>query len=190
MVDTNRMYDQASTALAEPDAATREILLHQLDCDLDNLRTFVGNSTIDWLPTTDNIGATIIASLMPQALDIHEALLRRDARFALVDTALAVEQFRFDHGHIPRSLSELVPEYLAAVPLDPCSPEDELLYVVHPNDAYVLYSVSDNGVDDGGTSARDDVIFQVRMPVPEMPQFETSPSDEISAESEPATELQ
>ncbi len=181
----NQLMEEAVIALNETDLERRSALVAEYDQHLDSIEESAVRLRGLW--PSANLGVALFASSMR---GIHESILRRDARMALIDTSLAIEQFRFDHGRIPGSLSELVPEYLATVPLDPCSSEETLHYVVHPNDAYVLYSVSHNGVDDGGTSVRDDVIFQVRMPVPEMPQFEPSLSDEISAESEPVTELQ
>jgi hypothetical protein len=44
--------------------------------------------------------------------------------------ALASQMFRADHGRFPNALDELVPTYLAAVPLDPFTDGQPLGYVV------------------------------------------------------------
>jgi hypothetical protein len=72
----------------------------------------------------------------------HEALLRVAA------TALAVEQWRVEHGEWPESLEQLVPGLLEEVPEDPYS-EDKLVYR-RTGDGVVVYSVGPDGAEDGG----------------------------------------
>lgn len=75
-----------------------------------------------------------------------------------VRTMLALECFKADKGHLPDSLDELVPAYLAKVPLDwltptPCNP----IHYIKVDPAkdplgreYLVYSVGRDGVDDQG----------------------------------------
>jgi len=72
----------------------------------------------------------------------------------LAATALAIRLFVIDHiGAFPRSLNELVPSYLPAVPMDPMAvgnrPIGYLPRAEHP----VIYSVGFNGADDGASEA-------------------------------------
>lgn len=63
--------------------------------------------------------------------------------------ALAVERFRrANAGQAPRSLEELVPAYLAAVPMDPFDGKP-LKYKLDAG-GYVIYSVDRDRADDGG----------------------------------------
>lgn len=64
---------------------------------------------------------------------------------------LAVALYKADHdGRLPRTLSELVPEYLPAVPLDlRAGGGTPIGYVPAPNRPYV-YNAGENGRDDGG----------------------------------------
>jgi hypothetical protein len=66
-------------------------------------------------------------------------------------TAIAVTLYRVDHeGRLPPTLADLVPEYLPAVPRDPVAGGDRPLgYIADPAGPRI-YSVGDNGVDDGG----------------------------------------
>jgi hypothetical protein len=77
-------------------------------------------------------------------------------------TAIAVALYRADHaGRLPATLADLVPKYLPAVPGDPVAGGGKPLgYVADPAWPRV-YSVGDNGVDDGG-----------RPPDPEVPMSE------------------
>jgi hypothetical protein len=82
-------------------------------------------------------------------LDI--AFLRRQARQATLEALLATQAYRRDHGEFPESLAQLVPKYLAAVPLDPCDPaRGPLLYRRDEPAKAVVWSVSQDQADDGG----------------------------------------
>ena len=61
----------------------------------------------------------------------------------------ALELYRARHGAYPESLSDLVPETLAQVPLDPFCGEP-FRYSRRDADTYTLYSVGENLKDDGG----------------------------------------
>lgn len=67
-------------------------------------------------------------------------------RMALV--ALAVERYRLGLGHWPESLAELVPDYLDSVPEDPF--DGEPVRYRRLDSGFVVYSVGEDGVDDGG----------------------------------------
>jgi hypothetical protein len=74
------------------------------------------------------------------------------ARMRVVETALGVERFRLAHsGALPNKLADLVPEFLAAVPLDPYDAQP-LRYKTLPR-GYVVYSIGPDRHDDGGAEA-------------------------------------
>lgn len=81
----------------------------------------------------------------------------RDARSIalgrIVLAALAVERFRNDTRRLPESLAELAPRYLNTVPIDPFDgkPVRYKLFAA-PKRGYVVYSVGEDGKDDGGVS--------------------------------------
>lgn len=68
-------------------------------------------------------------------------------------TAIAVERYRLKHGKLPASLGDLVPEYLDALELDTFANEP-LRYKITEK-GFMVYSVNDNMVDDGGVDDRD-----------------------------------
>jgi hypothetical protein len=61
---------------------------------------------------------------------------------------IATERYRRAEGHWPAALTDLVPKYLSAVPLDPI--DSAPLRVRHLSDGLVIYSIADNKQDDGG----------------------------------------
>ncbi|MCX6925294.1 MAG: hypothetical protein NT154_19100 [Verrucomicrobia bacterium] len=63
--------------------------------------------------------------------------------------AIALKRFELRHGRFPPDLKALVPEFLTAVPFDNMSAKS-LGYRPQVDGSYVLYSVGDDGKDDGG----------------------------------------
>jgi hypothetical protein len=67
----------------------------------------------------------------------------------VVVTAIALKRFQVQHGKWPATLTELVPEFFSSVPIDPYA-GTPLHYHPKADGTYLLYSVGDNGKDDGG----------------------------------------
>jgi hypothetical protein len=83
-----------------------------------------------------------------EAAQIREARKTWDTQNLLLQTDLAIGEFRSDRGHLPASLSELVPEYLPELPIDPYS--GAALAFQPVGTQFTLYSVGRNGTDDSG----------------------------------------
>ena len=65
---------------------------------------------------------------------------------------LALRLYQHDHeGALPRSLGDLVPQYLPAVPADPFDAAGKPTRYLPLHDPPILYSVGENGADDGGS---------------------------------------
>lgn len=93
---------------------------------------------------TPSSPASPAIAVFTRAIDATELIVDRCSR-----VAVAVERFRRDRGGaLPTDLSQLVPHYLASVPVDPYS-RKPLLFRSSP-DAYTIYSVGQNEQDDGG----------------------------------------
>ncbi len=88
-----------------------------------------------------------VVNLIPKALIRIEQKRQAYERMTLLAFALA--GYRAEHEkHYPKTLAELAPNYIDAIPHDPFS-DDPLLYK-SDGDGYLLYSVGMNGRDDGG----------------------------------------
>jgi hypothetical protein len=75
---------------------------------------------------------------------------------------VGLERFHRDHDCYPKTLTELTPKYMTAVPVDPYSksePSQPMRYLRgdDPN-LYTLYSIGADGVDDGG-ALNDDLYW-------------------------------
>jgi hypothetical protein len=69
---------------------------------------------------------------------------------------LALERYRLDKGRWPKELTELAPDYLPAVPLDPF--DGRPLRYRPLADGVIVYSVGPDGQDDGGVLNRKNTI--------------------------------
>jgi hypothetical protein len=67
----------------------------------------------------------------------------------IVTAAIALERFRLAHHAYPAALGNLAPEFVQAVPVDYMDGHD-LRYRLNPDGTYLLYSVGQDGVDNGG----------------------------------------
>jgi len=74
--------------------------------------------------------------------------LRMHAHMELARIAIAAEHFYLDQGRWPHALVDLVPEYLAQVPVDPLSGQS-FLWIAHPS-GRIVYSPGIDGRDDRG----------------------------------------
>jgi hypothetical protein len=81
----------------------------------------------------------------------------RDAEIGrrLVITALALRRYQLRHQGLPEQLEALVPEFCGDVPRDPVDGRP-LRYRRLSHGEFLLYSVGDNGVDDGGDATPTD----------------------------------
>ena len=71
----------------------------------------------------------------------------------LIITAIALERYRGKHGSYPKTLPELAPEFLKTPPID--FMDGQLLrYRLAADGHFLLYSVSLDGVDNGGKMQR------------------------------------
>jgi hypothetical protein len=81
---------------------------------------------------------------------------RASERVAQVETerqmtlaAIGLKRYQLRHGNLPSNLEVLAPEFLPVLPYDPMSGKS-LCYRLKDNGGFVLYSVGEDGKDDGG----------------------------------------
>jgi hypothetical protein len=86
------------------------------------------------------------------AVMVRHALNRTQTVSRLLTVGLAIRAYRVKHEEIPHSLSDLVPDYLEKIPIDPFDPAGGPLRFVRRDETYIIYSVGDDGVDNGGTA--------------------------------------
>jgi hypothetical protein len=90
--------------------------------------------------------------MIPNVYKASSVCVRNETQRRLTVTALALARYRLRTGKYPESLEALVPDFLAAVPLDLMSAKP-LCYRLNSDGSYVLYSVGEDGQDDGGDAS-------------------------------------
>jgi hypothetical protein len=119
---------------------------------------------LDRWPFSWSLATSMALSGLP-GLFMADARSVADARVTL--TSLALERYRTVHGAYPDDLTKLVPEFMAAIPIDPL--DGKPLRYRCLDGGFVVYSVGYNGKDDGGSEERGpqankharDVVFKV-----------------------------
>lgn len=100
----------------------------------------------------------VLISLMLPALGA--AMNAEDRAITMLDltrTAAALAVYRAEQGVYPETLDQLMPGVLDKVPDDLYSGKP-FIYRRMPDGGYLLYSVYENGADDGGTNIGGDII--------------------------------
>jgi hypothetical protein len=103
----------------------------------------------------DNLSVLhVVAKVFAPALvRIAELDLRFRAHLDLARTALAIERHRLATGKVPAQLADLIPTYLEQVPIDPFDGQPIRYRRTEPG--YVLYSIMEDGKDNGGKERED-----------------------------------
>ena len=80
---------------------------------------------------------------------VLEKVMKVEVAKQMTVTAIALKRYQLKHGNYPPDLNSLVPEFVPTVPLDPVDGQP-LHYRRNADETFLLYSVGENGVDDGG----------------------------------------
>jgi hypothetical protein len=100
------------------------------------------------------VGLIITSMLTPAEDDASNAEDRWTMQFEITKLAFALAEYHAEHNRYPAKLVTLTPKYLKEVPKDLFTNDADLHYTLQGG-GYLLYSVGENGKDDGG-KGRDD----------------------------------
>lgn len=113
----------------------------------------------------------LLATVLPAIEGGFSATARTLANERACDAAIAVVLYHRQEGRLPDALSDLTPNLIPAVPVDPF--DGQPLRFRHVEEGFVIYSVGKDRKDDGGDPhlepARDDVTFVRMLPTIEPP---------------------
>lgn len=92
-----------------------------------------------------------------------------EATRRMVITAIALKRYQLKHGNYPKSLSDLTPEFISNIPQDPVDGKP-LRYRFKADGNFLLYSIGENGKDDGGdgSSKRNRKYYTYHFAEPEL----------------------
>jgi hypothetical protein len=118
-------------------------------------------------PIEQDFQRIIFNSLGKRFVDIFatnsSSIIRRfcidTASNSLIQTFIALANFKNQNGGFPNSLNELVPEFIDKIPKDTFSGKD-LRYLPEKG---IIYSVGADNVDNGG-NPKSDIIIDIQNP--------------------------
>ena len=184
--DGNRWFDRIVAATRLADRARREMEFEQIDKNLEAMKKERAHpASIEELtkliesdqPPYKKLGAAVcksignacIGMMMPNCHKLRQVQDRIEQLQRNLHIAFALAAYHADRGRYPSKLSDLAPKFLATIPEDLFSGQ-ALIYRPSEN-GYLLYSIGQNGQDDGGRNTGDNPPgddLAIRMPLPEL----------------------
>ena len=152
--DSGEWHDRMTEIVQLPSRSERLSGVEKYGSELDALNNWVSSraaragTVISRWKRSKVISAIIIVRLMPALDGVLNAQDRNQTLLDLTRTAAALAVYRAEQGEYPETLAELVPGIVAVLPVDLYSGKP-FLYERKPDDGYLLYSVFENGTDDG-----------------------------------------
>lgn len=118
------------------------VVSQQIQTNLDGFEAVISNPMTRYRHLVSGIA-------LPNYIRAGSNCIRNETQRRLTITAIALERFRLRHGKLPAELDTLVPQFISAVPIDPMSAKP-LRYQLNGAESFTLYSVGEDGRDDGG----------------------------------------
>jgi hypothetical protein len=124
--------------------------LHNQEAGLDALGIGRLNSELESVlfPSQTDFHSILSESIVTLGHAFRKVMAIESAKRVVI-TAIALKRYQLKHGECPAHLNSLAPEFLPAVPLDPVDGQP-LRYRRNADGTFLLYSVGENGKDDGG----------------------------------------
>lgn len=99
-------------------------------------------------------GSMLYRTVIPSFKRTEEVMLRQEARQLTLEILLAAQAYRRDHAEFPQDATQLVPQYLDAIPLDPSDPAGGAIRY-RRTDAHhaVVWGLGEDGTDGDGDVA-------------------------------------
>jgi hypothetical protein len=155
----NEWYDRIVAAVRIFDRPSRKKELARIDADLEKLGEKFGPAAAGKMlfrkQRSETMGKVLLGFFLPAITAAADAQDRDETNLMLVRLSAALAVHRARTGAYPKSLDKLTPGIIAKVPLDPYSMAP--LRYERRGDGYLLYSVFQNGIDNGGL----DVIGEI-----------------------------
>jgi hypothetical protein len=118
------------------------------------------NNTFQWSQSSALVGMKLdqnssddLRNYFSQVVEDFQAVFRKTVTVEtsrnVIVTAIAIKRYELRHHQFPATLDELTSELLKTVPLDPMDGQP-LRYRPNVDGTFLLYSVGENGKDDGG----------------------------------------
>lgn len=126
---------------------------------IDQLKSREANEPDGWLGKLDKYGLHGQVSPTGGLSVMVGEIMGVEAMRRIVITSISLKRYRLKYGKYPASLSDLTPEFIPHIPLDPVDGKP-LRYQLMADGTFLLYSIGQNGRDDGGDGSIDTTIGQ------------------------------
>ncbi|GAG36566.1 unnamed protein product, partial [marine sediment metagenome] len=136
----NRLVPLLVGAVREEDHSTRQGLFAEVEA---SVQSETRKAKFSILPHR-----TLVAVTVPALMRAAESFDRLDATANSARLAIALRQYKRDHGEYPGQLEPLVPGYVDALPQDPF--DGQTFRYRRDGDGFLLYSIGRDRTDDGG----------------------------------------
>ena len=134
--------------LVETNGSFLEALSAQ-NAALDQLGISKLNNSFDSILSGETDFHSMLSESIVTLAGIGRRVMRAEAAKQIVVTAIALKRYQLQRGNYPPNLDLLVPEFVSTTPRDPVDGKP-LHYRLKADGTFLLYSVGDNGKDDGG----------------------------------------
>jgi hypothetical protein len=104
-----------------------------------------------WDPSGPDLRSLFSESVLSLSRMLNRVLVAEAGRELSV-TALALKRYQLVRHGYPAELSALVPQFLPRAPRDPAD-GNPLRYRLRPDGSFLLYSVGEDGIDNGGNAS-------------------------------------
>ena len=159
----NAWFDELVAAAQLPTLEERRVAFARTDQKIARMTSQVKNPSA-WVGSVLNgkrrteMAKDLLISFMLSATSVSLNVEdRTTTQLELTRLAAALAVYRAEQGAYPEQLVDLVPGVLAKLPVDLYSGKS-FLYERKDDGGYLLYSVFNNGIDDGGDSMSGEVI--------------------------------
>lgn len=92
---------------------------------------------------------TLLSQSIVGLSTVTKKVMQAEVAEKLAATAIALKRYQIKHGNYPTNLNSLVPEFIPEAARDPADGQP-LRYRLNADGTFLLYSVGENGKDDGG----------------------------------------
>lgn len=119
------------------------------DLNAQRLRLYLAGESNDAFSSLLNKDSCSFSTLLTPYMENYEPYTIGLAYYRAAETGIAVCQYHQEKGIYPDSLEDLIPDFMAAVPVDPYTENTPLKYR-NESDRITIYSIGTNKADDNG----------------------------------------
>jgi hypothetical protein len=124
--------------------------LHEQENELSSLGIDANSAGSLWFSDLNKIDLhSIMSASVLSSRALLDRVMRAETTKQIMITAIALKRYQLKYGNYLPDLDSLVPEFLSSIPLDPVDGKP-LRYRLNTEGTFLLYSVGENGKDDGG----------------------------------------